>query len=167
MTLSQNRQLHTQKYHSKFCKERLSADLNTWSAASMNESQNSQGRLLELDVEMVKRISTKSIHKSLLSECCNLEIYEHWKSPLDQMVQKMNVLGKRDKTAKKVKCKTLWLLVCGWGSTASRPRHQYWEALYFLPISTRKFLELIWSTLEGWKAESTLELPSGFEHGTP
>ena len=26
---------------------------------------------------------------------------------------------------------------------------------------------LILSTSEGWKAESTLEPPSGFEHGTP
>ena len=25
---------------------------------------------------------------------------------------------------------------------------------------------IIWSTSEGWKAESTLELPSGFEHET-
>ena len=33
--------------------------------------------------------------------------------------------------------------------------------------SLQKFLALIWSTLEGWKAESTLEPPSGFEPGTP
>ena len=64
---------------------------------------------------MVKRVSTKSIHKSLLSECCNLGVYEHKKSPLEHMVQKMNVLGKRDKMAKKGKCKTLWPLFCGWG----------------------------------------------------
>ena len=36
------------------------------------------------------------------------------------------------------------------------------EAVYFLPLSSQKFL-----VLKGWKAESTLEPPSGFEHGTP
>ena len=41
------------------------------------------------------------------------------------------------------------------------------EAVYFLPLSSQKFLVLILSTSEGWKAESSLEPPSGFEHGTP
>ena len=41
------------------------------------------------------------------------------------------------------------------------------EAVYFLSLSSQKFLVLILSTSEGWKAESTLEPPSGFEHGTP
>ena len=41
------------------------------------------------------------------------------------------------------------------------------EAFYFLPQSSQKFLVLISSTLERWKAESTLEPSSGFEHGTP
>ena len=41
------------------------------------------------------------------------------------------------------------------------------EAAYLLPFSSQKFLVLILSTLEGWKAESTLEPPSGFEHKTP
>ena len=41
------------------------------------------------------------------------------------------------------------------------------EAVYFLPFSSQKFLVLILSTSEGWKAESTLEPPSGLEHGTP
>ena len=42
------------------------------------------------------------------------------------------------------------------------------EPVYFLPLSSQKFLVLILSTSEGWKAESTLEPPSGgFEHGTP
>ena len=40
------------------------------------------------------------------------------------------------------------------------------EAVYFLPLSLQKFLVLILSTLEGSKAESTLEPPGGFEHGT-
>ena len=40
------------------------------------------------------------------------------------------------------------------------------EAVYFLPLSSKKLLVLILSTSEGWKAESTLEPPSGFEHGT-
>ena len=41
------------------------------------------------------------------------------------------------------------------------------EAVYFLPFSSQKFVVLILSTSERWKAESTLEQPSGFEHGTP
>ena len=41
------------------------------------------------------------------------------------------------------------------------------EAVYFLPLSSQKSLVLILSTSEGWTAESTLEPPSGFEHGTP
>ena len=48
--------------------------------------------------------------------------------------------------------------------------HQGWshfkEAVYFLPLSPQKFLVLTLSTLEGWKAKSTMEPPSGFEHGT-
>ena len=40
------------------------------------------------------------------------------------------------------------------------------ETVYFLPLSSQKFLVLILSTSEGWKAESTLEPPSGFKHGT-
>ena len=34
-------------------------------------------------------------------------------------------------------------------------------------LSSQKFLVLILSTSERWKGESTLEPPSGFEHGTP
>ena len=41
------------------------------------------------------------------------------------------------------------------------------EAVYFLRLSSQKFLFLILLTSERWKAESTLEPPSGFEHGTP
>ena len=37
----------------------------------------------------------------------------------------------------------------------------------FYLLSSQKFLALILPTLEGWKAESTLEFASGFEHGTP
>ena len=44
----------------------------------------------------------------------------------------------------------------GWSSTASRLEPLRGGSLLF----TTKFLE-------GWKAESTLEPPSGFEHGTP
>ena len=40
-------------------------------------------------------------------------------------------------------------------------------AVYFLPLSSQKFLVLISSTSKEWKAESTLQLPSDFEHGTP
>ena len=31
----------------------------------------------------------------------------------------------------------------------------------------QKYLALIWYTSQGWKAESILEPPSGFEHGSP
>ena len=41
------------------------------------------------------------------------------------------------------------------------------EAVYFLPFISQKFLVLILSTLEGWKADSTLEPSSGFDHGNP
>ena len=44
----------------------------------------------------------------------------------------------------------------GWGSIVSS---HYEETVYFLPLSSQKFLVLIWSTSEGWKAESTLEPP--------
>ena len=40
------------------------------------------------------------------------------------------------------------------------------ETVYFLPLSSRKFLVLILLTSEGWKTELILESPSGFEHGT-
>ena len=37
------------------------------------------------------------------------------------------------------------------------------ETVYFLPLNPLEFLVLILSTSEGWKAELTLEPPSGFE----
>ena len=55
----------------------------------------------------------------------------------------------------------------GWGSTAWRLQNHYKEAAYFLSLSFQRFLVLIWSTLEGWKAELSLKPPSGFEHRTP
>ena len=39
------------------------------------------------------------------------------------------------------------------------------EEVYFLTLSFQKFLVLVSSTLKGWKDKSTLEPPSGFEHG--
>ena len=39
--------------------------------------------------------------------------------------------------------------------------------IYFLPLSSQKFLVLIASTSEGWKVESNLEQTSRFEQGTP
>ena len=53
----------------------------------------------------------------------------------------------------------------GWGSTTWRLLSHYEEAVYFLPLSFQKFLLLVRSTSERWKAESTLEPPSGFENG--
>ena len=55
----------------------------------------------------------------------------------------------------------------GWDSAASRLKSHYEETVYFLPINLQKFLVPIWRTLERWKAESTLELPSYFKHGIP
>ena len=40
------------------------------------------------------------------------------------------------------------------------------EAVFFLALGSQKFLVLILSTWEEWKAESNLPPPSGFEHGT-
>ena len=37
--------------------------------------------------------------------------------------------------------------------------------VYFLSLSPQEFLVLVWSTSEGWKAESTLELPRGLPVG--
>ena len=54
----------------------------------------------------------------------------------------------------------------GWGSTASRLEPLRGGSLHLSP-SSQKSLVLILSTSEGRKAESTLEPPSGFEHGTP
>ena len=51
----------------------------------------------------------------------------------------------------------------GWASTASRQQSQYEETVYFLPLSSQRFLVLIRSTSEGRKAERTLKPSSGFE----
>ena len=53
------------------------------------------------------------------------------------------------------------------GSTASRLQSHYEEAVYFLPLSSQKFLAFNWLTSEGWKAELTLKPPSGFKNKTP
>ena len=46
-------------------------------------------------------------------------------------------------------------------------KNHFEEAVYFFTTKFQKFLVLILSTSEGWKAEPTLELHSCFEHGTP
>ena len=53
------------------------------------------------------------------------------------------------------------------GSTVSKLQSHYKEIVYILLLDPQKFLILIWSTLEGWKAKSTLEPPRSFEHRTP
>ena len=53
----------------------------------------------------------------------------------------------------------------GWGSTSSRLKSHYEEAVYFLPPHPQKFLVHLWSTLEGWKAKLTLEPLSGLNMG--
>ena len=55
---------------------------------------------------------------------------------------------------KNCKKKSLWPLFMD-GVQLPQGYSHFEEAVYFLPTS------------EGWKAESTLEPPSGFEHGTP
>ena len=45
--------------------------------------------------------------------------------------------------------------------------HSLLFTVYFLPLSVQEYLVLISSILEGWKAESTLKPPSGFEPKTP
>ena len=52
------------------------------------------------------------------------------------------------------------------GIQLSQDYSHYEETVYFLPLNSQEVLVLIWSTTEGWKAESTLVLPSGFEPGT-
>ena len=54
-----------------------------------------------------------------------------------------------------------------YGVQLPRGYSHFKEAGYFLPLSSQKFLVLILLTLEGSKAESTLEQSSCFEHGTP
>ena len=66
----------------------------------------------------------------------------------------------------KKKKKTLWSLFMDGVQQAQGYSH-FEEAVYFLPLSSQKFLVLILSTWEGWKAESILEPLSGFEHRTP
>ena len=46
-------------------------------------------------------------------------------------------------------------------------KSHFHEAVYFLQLSSQKFLVFILSTSEERKAESTVEPPSGFEHRTP
>ena len=53
-----------------------------------------------------------------------------------------------------------------WGSTAPRLYSHFKEAVYFLLLSSQKFLALILSTSERRKAESTLEPSRGFEQET-
>ena len=53
----------------------------------------------------------------------------------------------------------------GWSLTSSRLESLREGSLRFT-TSSQKFLVLILSTLEGWKAESILEPPSRFEHET-
>ena len=50
-----------------------------------------------------------------------------------------------------------------WGSTGSMVEPLRGGSLLF----TTKFLVIILSTSKGWRAESNLEPPSGFEHRTP
>ena len=72
------------------------------------------------------------------------------------------VYEKRQKTTT-----NLCLLFYEQGSTVSRLQSKYEETVFFLPLRHQKFLVLIWSTSEGWQAESTLVPLRGFELETP
>ena len=61
--------------------------------------------------------------------------------------------------------KTLWPLFMDEVQLSQGYNH-FKKAVYFLLLSSQKYLELLLSNSEGWKAESTLESPSGFEHKT-
>ena len=61
--------------------------------------------------------------------------------------------------------KTIWPLFMD-GVQLPQGYSHFQGAVYFLPLSSKKFLVLILSTTEGLKAESTLELLSGYEHKT-
>ena len=50
---------------------------------------------------------------------------------------------------------------------AQLPLGHFEEAFYFITLSSQKFLVLILSTTEGWKAASSLDPINGFEHETP
>ena len=72
-----------------------------------------------------------------------------------------------EKTSKKKKEKKNFMgPLYGWGSTALRLEPLQGGSLLFT-ASFQKFLVFILSASEGWKAKSTLEPPSGFEHETP
>lgn len=58
-------------------------------------------------------------------------------------------------------------LLYRWGSSVLRLQNHCKETVYFLPRSPQDVLVLIWSALDGWKAESILELPRVFECGIP
>ena len=53
------------------------------------------------------------------------------------------------------------------GAQLPQGKSHFEKAVYFLPLSPQTFLVLFLSTSKGWKAESTLESPNGFEHGNP
>ena len=66
---------------------------------------------------------------------------------------------------KNLKKTTLWPFFMD-GVQLPQGYSHFEEAVHFLPLSSQKFLVLILSTSERWKAESTLEPPNGFERGT-
>ena len=53
------------------------------------------------------------------------------------------------------------------GTQLLQDQSHFDEAAYFIALSPQKFLVLILSTSEGWKATPTLEAPNGFDHETP
>ena len=76
------------------------------------------------------------------------------------------IIWKESIQEKGIKKKNFMAPFYEWGSTASRLK-PLWGGRLLFTFSSQKFLVRILSTSEGWMAESTLEPPCGFEHGTP
>ena len=68
-------------------------------------------------------------------------------------------------STKDKKKKPLWPLLMD-GVQLTQGYSHFEEAVYFLPLTSQKFLLLILSTSDRRKTESTFEPYSGFEHGT-
>ena len=63
----------------------------------------------------------------------------------------------------KLQKKFLWPLFMD-GVQLLQDLSHFEEAAYFITLGSQKFMVLVLSTSEGLKAESTLELPNGFDH---
>ena len=91
---------------------------------------------------------------------------EHWACPLnnrpkDSGGSKKQEVKKKNRIIKKLYGSFLWM-----GFSCFKTRATLRRQFTFITLSSQKFLILILSTSEAWKAESTLEPPNGFDHET-